>query len=139
MASVVSLAKDLPSGIAPNKIVHLSALIYSDPIGTSAAIFRIDHFATLMTETPQLKVGLGGSIRVDIQGGINKIILDRGKTTTRSRSLFESTGTNNLVDKTPVAFAMKKTASGASYNRGVIRIVYIRGRKCAPSGFASLL
>lgn len=126
MFTVPSVNLALPSGVAPNKIVHLSALIYSDPIGTSAAVFRIDHFA----HSPKLANGsygdvlLGGIVKVQHNGTAYRIVLDRGQPQSRQTPLFRSDGSSRLPDGTPVSFKLP-SASVPNYNRGVVRIVYI--------------
>jgi hypothetical protein len=127
MFNVSNVVLGLPAGIAANKIVHLNAMIYSDPINGSPAVFRIDHFSSvpLLSGTTYDEAQLGGMIKVESQSGVYKIVLDRGATPPRSYSIFKSNGNSKLVDGTPVSFLMKKTSTGASYNRGVIRIVYL--------------
>lgn len=126
MFTVPSVNLALPAGIAANKIVHLSALIYSDPIGTSAAVFRIDHFAH-SPKRPDGTYGdvhLGGTVKVQHNGTAYRIYLDRGRVKGRSTPLFASDGSSRLPDGTPVSFKLPSSAV-PNYNRGVVRIVYI--------------
>jgi hypothetical protein len=117
----------LPAGIAPENVVHLSAVIYSDPIGTSAAVFRLDHFLTHKyvggIDTEQ--GGMGGALWIDKINNAWTIVVDRGpKTGMHGEGMFSGSG-RTLVDGTAVTFTKTKNADGSVYNRGNVRIVYV--------------
>lgn len=113
-------SKTFDLGFDAQRVVYLSAIIYSDPVNNSAVIFNLEHFNHSWTSPPAGSTvgnGLGGGIRIMNQDGTYKVLVHRGRNQGNWQSLFYMTNTK-LPDGTPVTFSLKP------YNRGNIRILY---------------
>lgn len=110
------LALSLPTGVGPERIVSLSAVIYSDPDGSGNVVAynfdRLKTYPKVVANFPE--ASMGGNIMIRKVSGIYKIYLNRGPD---AQSFFASA--NPVTDENmPVAY------TGTS-NRGYCRLEYL--------------